>query len=470
MTTKEEGRVFSLSPSPGEKYSKMGSTSNNMHVKDDDQALAVLATEAGVLKLDEVGNTILLVKPGDSIKEVMKNLTTASSEVLSRTYAFLMNLKEDDDDVTKFVKDGWAQMIFYRLKQLMPIGCKKCNQVYKNERQEVARVSCRVCGIGACKDCYPAEEALGKWFFLCGSCDKTIGSMMGEEALEAKHFRKKKAGKEKAVSATQEESESEKGDEQDKNVEEEKEKEEVIEIEEDFEEVKNNKRGFKGNKKTSKPESNEKEKDVEKTIPICYHFKKARCRHGLSGKQSYNGVPKCPFRHPMICQRLLRNGDRGKGGCKGKEQGCNDFHNVKMCFNSMNQKKCSNPKDCPNGYHIKGTVVVKEGHFAKASVKEKEDFPPLEKSAKTPKHHQSKPQEKEQEAELSQNSQFSSFLGQLLQQQQEMRQEQQQMQQQMMHLMSRMAGTSPESRPTSPMMGMMNMPANLITQGFRVGG
>ena len=172
----------------------------------------------------------------------------------------------------------------------------------------------------------------------------------------------------------------------------------------------------------------------------------------------------------MICQRLLRNGDRGKGGCKGKEQGCNDFHNVKMCFNSMNQKKCSNPKDCPNGYHIKGTVVVKEGHFAKASVKEKEDFPPLEKSAKTPKHHQPKPQEKEQEAEVSLNNQFSSFLGQLLQQQQEMRQEQQQMQQQMMHLMSRMAGTSPESRPTSPMMGMMNMPANLITQGFRVGG
>ena len=133
-----------------------------MNVKEDDQALAVLATEAGVLKLDEVATTILLVKPGDSIKEVMKNLTTASSEVLSRTYAFLMNLKEDDDDVNKFVKDGLVQMIFYRLKQLMPIGCKKCNKVYKNERTEVPRVSCRVCGVGACRECYPAEEALGK--------------------------------------------------------------------------------------------------------------------------------------------------------------------------------------------------------------------------------------------------------------------------------------------------------------------
>ena len=96
-----------------------------MNVKEDDQALAVLATEAGVLKLDEVANTILLVKPGDSIKEVMKNLTSASSEVLAKTYAFLTNLKEDDDDVTKFVKDGWVQMIFYRLKQLKEEDCQR---------------------------------------------------------------------------------------------------------------------------------------------------------------------------------------------------------------------------------------------------------------------------------------------------------------------------------------------------------
>ena len=267
-----------------------------MNVKEDDQALAVLATEAGVLKLDEVATTILLVKPGDSIKEVMKNLTTASSEVLSRTYAFLMNLREDDDDVNKFVKDGLVQMIFYRLKQLMPIGCKKCNKVYKSERTEVARVSCRVCGVGACRECYPAEEARGKWFYLCGSCDKTVCSMMGEDALDAKHFRKKKGSKDKAVAATQGESESENRDEQDKNTEEEK--EEVIEVEgDDFEEVRNNKRGFRANKKIRKTESNEKEKESEKKIPIC-----------------------------------------------------SDFHNVKMCFNSMNQKKCSNAKDCPNGY------------------------------------------------------------------------------------------------------------------------
>ena len=100
--------------------------------------------------------------------------------------------------------------------------------------------------------------------------------------------------------------------------------------------------------------------DGEKKEPICHHFKKARCHHGMSGKQSYNGIPKCPFRHPMICQKLLRHGDRGRGGCRGKEAGCNEFHQVKMCYSSMNTKKCSNSKDCKNGYHVKGTILTKE--------------------------------------------------------------------------------------------------------------
>ena len=51
-------------------------------------------------------STILFMKPGDKIKEVNKNLTTASSLVLARTYAHLTNLKEDEEDMTKFLKYG----------------------------------------------------------------------------------------------------------------------------------------------------------------------------------------------------------------------------------------------------------------------------------------------------------------------------------------------------------------------------
>ena len=49
------GHVFTLSPFTGEKFAMMGSTSNNTNVKEDDQALTQLGTEARVLKLDEVG-------------------------------------------------------------------------------------------------------------------------------------------------------------------------------------------------------------------------------------------------------------------------------------------------------------------------------------------------------------------------------------------------------------------------------
>ena len=453
----------------------MRSTSNNLTSNEmqDDKVLAMLATEASTLKLDEVGKTILMVKPGDSIKEVNKNLTSASSQALAKTYAHLTNLKEDEEDVTKFLKEGLVEMIFYRLKQLMPVGCKKCNNVYANSREEVPQVSCRMCGIGACKDCYPVEEAMGKWSFLCGDCDNSVSKMMGEDALKpslfSASFRKKKSGKEKATTHLVEteggEIEEEKDEEKDENVEKDND-EEVEVVEKEFEEVKNTQRGFKAKKAVI--EKAKKENDGEKKDPICHHFKKARCHHGMSGKQSYNGTPKCPFRHPMICQRLLRNGDRGRGGCRGKEAGCSEFHQVKMCFSSMNAKKCSNTKDCSNGYHVKGTVVTKE----RPAKPVKEDNQATPANHIVPKCPQPKGQEKQPETEASNNGNLSSFLGQMILQQQEMmqqqqqaRQEQLQMQQQMMQLMSRMAGST-ESRGPSPMMGVM--PNNLMgQQAFR---
>lgn len=454
----------------------MRSTSSNLTNDEmqDDKVLAMLATEASTLKLDDVGKTILMVKPGDSIKEVNKNLTSASSQALARTYAHLTNLKEDEEDVTKFLKEGLVEMIFYRLKQLMPAGCKKCNKVHVNGREEVPQVTCRMCGIGACKDCYPVEEAMGKWSFLCGECDKSVSKMMGEDALKpglfSAAYKKKKSGKERATPTVEnEDGEIEEENDEEKEENGEKENVEVEIVEDDFQEVKNTQRGFKAKKTVTKPEKDKKENDGEKKEPICHHFKKARCHHGMSGKQSYNGIAKCPFRHPMICQKLLRNGDRGRGGCRGKEAGCNEFHQVKMCYSSMNSKKCSNGKDCSNGYHVKGTVMTK----ANPVMKEKEDYPALPTNASGPKVPQpTKGQEKQLVTEASNDSNLSSFLGQLLLQQQEMmqqqqqaRQEQLQMQQQMMHLMSRMAGPT-ESRAPTPMMGVM--PSNLMgTQAFR---
>ena len=237
--------------------------------------------------------------------------------------------------------------------------------------------------------------------------------------------------------------------------------EDNIEIEEDVEveglwQVENRGRGF--HKKTENVKKIEEKviennKEKEKKDIICRHFKEARCHHGLSGRQSYNGVVRCPFKHPSVCPKLLRHGDRGKAGCRGREAGCNDYHQVKMCYSSMNTRLCSNLKDCNNGYHVKGTVATcKEGkkEFSKEQSKEQE-------------------KEKVQEKVRDKEDNVASFLGQLLLQQQEMKKQQDQQwmqQQQMMQLfMTKMGGM--DSRPASPMQGIMVPTMANIVAGFR---
>ena len=250
------------------------------------------------------------------------------------------------------------------------------------------------------------------------------------------------------------------GDEEEVDDEEEEddEAEEDLEVIEDpFEEVVPKKRGFRANKESKK------EEPIEKQIPICHHFKKARCHHGLSGKQSFGGVEKCPFRHPQICGKLLRNGDHGRGGCRGQPDGCTKYHQVKMCFSSMNTRKCAH-KECKNGYHVKGTVIQQKDE-KEAEKKDVEQRPKI------------KPWEKEKAVVEQPNgdNNVASFLGQMLLQQQEMmkqqqqqaqqqRNEQMQFQQQMLQMITRMGGAA-ESRPVTPLvtnqMGAMLQPGPL---------
>ena len=433
---------------------------------EDEHVLSMLATEATNLELDDVGTIIYLVKTGDKVGESVKRLKAKGKQKpMARTFAFLMNLKEDDDKVKKFTKDGLAEMIFFRLKQLMPKCCKICNKATINGREEMPLVSCKLCGIGACKDCFPSEERSGKWFFLCGCCDQQTSGMMGEEALDKSHFRVNKK-QDKADGNKEKDDVDEELEDGDDEMEDEKEKEvvEILDENEDFKVAK--KRGFLAKKKKDEIENKTKSAEAEK-VAICHHFKKARCHHGISGKQAYNGTPKCPYRHPMICQRLLRHGDRAKGGCRGREDGCSDFHQVKMCYSSMNTKKCDQLKDCKNGYHVKGTVAQSQ------SMKNEKE----EKLSKTNKEGgpQSSAEKPIVQNPGENNSNMSSFLGQLFLQQQEMmveqqqqRKEQAQMQQQLMQLMTRLGGAL-EGRMT-PTMGMQNPMETLQrsqTLGFR---
>ena len=178
-------------------------------------------------------------------------------------------------------------------------------------------------------------------------------------------------------------------EEENEGEEESEEEDEDVEV---FEQVK--KRGFKLNKKVSskdpeKKEGDEKDKKVkkkEKKDIVCSHFKKARCFFGMSGKVPYNGISFCPYKHPTVCQRLLRHGDRGRAGCRGREAGCRDFH-PRMCYSSINTRMCSNIKDCKNGYHMKGTIetskkVPEKETVTKEKEKKQNNFPELQSTNK----------------------------------------------------------------------------------------
>ena len=167
----------------------------------------------------------------------------------------------------------------------------------------------------------------------------------------------------------------------------------------------------------------------------------------------------------MICPKLLRHGDRAKGGCRGKIDGCNDFHGVKMCYSSMNTKKCDNMKDCRHGYHIKGTVASnqKEVKNVEKDNEKQNGFPKLHKDKEPLKNRE--PQELNSLGKAECNRNLDSFLDQIFQQQQEMmieqekqRKEQSQMQQQMLELMVRLGGAL-ENR-MGPIMGIQNTLGN----------
>ena len=78
-------------------------------------------------------------------------MVSVSVLALGKTHAFLMNINEDEEEVTKLKKEGLEIMIIYRLKKLMPLGYFKCSKLHHTNRNEVPEVSCTMCGPGACR-------------------------------------------------------------------------------------------------------------------------------------------------------------------------------------------------------------------------------------------------------------------------------------------------------------------------------
>ena len=330
------------------------------------ERLAQLATEANNEGLDNVSRIIMKVKAGEEHGENLKALDKQTlKDELAATYAYLSNCEKKDKEVSMLNKEGLKLMILHQLRTLMPRQCGKCLKDHTQDRLEKPKVTCLRCDHPACPECFSEPVGLNTWVYVCQPCQKVVKDDLGVGRLEEKHFMKSKKKNEVITLDEEDEKEDQEDEEEEEEEEEEdaslndkqpqKESEEIEGINTAFLPAGWNKRGFK--KDAGKSETGKKtdERDKKK---ICIHHRKGRCKFGLSGKKKIDGEwKKCPFEHPRVCEKLLSNGDRGKLGCKGD---CKKMH-PKMCFSSLNSKKCPFDKECRNGYHVRGTVKVEKG-------------------------------------------------------------------------------------------------------------
>ena len=124
-----------------------------------------------------------------------------------------------------------------------------------------------------------------------------------------------------------------------------------------------------GNNKKLNPNScsPDKWKSLEETLPhvppdaitICSHFRKNKCRHGLSGKFPVGNKKECEAIHPQLCWPFLRHG-HGEYGCQHGAV-CGQLH-PRICQGSWRTRKCDEEGTCGDGYHLgKGPGKPKTG-------------------------------------------------------------------------------------------------------------
>ena len=323
------------------------------------ERLAELATKAKTDGKKDIADVILKVKAEKEHVDNLKGLGKAKQPELASTYAYLMNKERKDEEVSGLTVAGLRLMILHRLNTLMPKECEKCLKDHTQDREEIPKVVCLRCEHQACPECFPESMGYDSWVYVCQPCKKVVKGDLGLHRLEEKHFLKSaKSKKEEVVTLEETEGESDEEEEEDDDdtsdeatqaykapAENETENDEAEGIENAFLPANWKKRGFKKNQETKT--------DKEEKTKVCIHHRKGRCNFGMSGKMKIDGEwKKCPFAHPRVCEKLLSNGDRGKFGCKGD---CKKLH-PKMCYSSLNSKKCPHDKQCRNGYHVRGTV------------------------------------------------------------------------------------------------------------------
>ena len=297
---------------------------------------------------EEVKAALFKVKMGVTWESNYKGLQGVSRQVMAKTYAYLKDIKVEDEAITKLNVAGLRIMLLHRLLELMPELCRTCNKTYFFERTKVPMVRCSRCNKGACGECYPADISQCKSIhYLCHGCTKIVTESIGEKALDPKlHLLQTTKKKVKVIDIEEPKEDADEScvflvDAEDG----EEEKEEMTQSQAKQEDVKTDDKtpegeeGFRFQGRRGYLAGKDK---------ICPYLRKGYCNFSLSGRKPYKGATLCPYKHPLTCPKLLNNGNKGRYGCDGSE--CGKFH-PKMCPESLNLRQCQ--RDCRKGFHVR---------------------------------------------------------------------------------------------------------------------
>lgn len=248
-----------------------------------------------------------------------KSINTFKMDVVKKAAYFL-----NCNGQVYLLKEPLIHWMLNKIRNLLPAQCSTCKCTYNTEYKATPKLACHLCGQGMHEPCYvhkmgdtgelPQFAGL-LWF--CAYCEPRLVSNVVAQPKQKQTY--------KASTVTETDS--------------------TVTVQSNTDQTNVDCLATKCNENLVVTLPPKEITNIHKEqIPVCIHFKRNRCRHGMSG----NG---CAFRHPKLCRKFITRGADHVHGCS-KGYNCEFFH-PKMCRTSVATSECYN-ENC-RFTHRKGT-------------------------------------------------------------------------------------------------------------------
>ena len=322
----------------------------------------VLAELAVGAPNEQVRDVLRDYKSDLTTTNLKKAFTKHSKELLVETLKYLGVPNQD-----QYVKDTVIHNLIVRVQNLLPEKCSLCDELYRTKLSDIELLKCVMCSQAAHNSCLAKQFQVDEQslldlgtdevmkrinpceipglHYLCKECEeRTVPS---DEVGKLKRLSKKQpgtAGLTTHTSTPAADNHAATHDQPDADnqppTNSDPPSTDSTEQPADGQDAQTQ---IQGDQTEDPPAQGNRQQQ-----PICPHYKRGTCRHGLSG----NSKGGCSKAHPRACPKLIQHGTRGPLGCN-KGANCEMFH-PRMCSQSLQARECLT-MDCKLR-HVKGTI------------------------------------------------------------------------------------------------------------------